>query len=347
MTLLRMLMSVFGLLAWLVGLNWSLAAISAPSDIAFCAGLGGIVVLLFVAWLVVRREIKRHFKELGLALAICTLTGCTRIEPGHVGIVVNQWGSDKGVSSYPAVTGAVTYNPISTSVFEYPTYVQTAKWERGGSEGPNEEVCFSTQDKVIVCGDISFSYRLDPAKVPYFYVQFRSDDLTVFTHGFLRNTARGVFNEIGQRYTVQDIMSGKLAEFVNSVKGETKPEGGTGINGQLSKYGVIIEQFDFIGPPRPPANVVESINLTIQATQNAQKVEAELRTTQAEAAKAIAQAEGSAKALLIEAEAQAKANHLLEQSLTPMLVQKQAIEKWDGTLPTYTGGGAMPFIQVK
>jgi hypothetical protein len=29
-----------------------------------------------------------------------------------------------------------------------------------------------------------------------------------------------------------------------------------------------------------------------------------------------------------------------------MLVQLKMIEKWDGKLSTYNGGGAMPFIQM-
>jgi hypothetical protein len=46
------------------------------------------------------------------------------------------------------------------------------------------------------------------------------------------------------------------------------------------------------------------------------------------------------------AEAQAKANKVLADSLTPEFVQYQAITRWDGQLPKMTGSGAIPFIDV-
>ena len=51
-------------------------------------------------------------------------------------------------------------------------------------------------------------------------------------------------------------------------------------------------------------------------------------------------------AILGVATAQAKANQLLNASLTPTLVNYKAIEKWDGKLPTYSGGGAVPFLNI-
>lgn len=43
----------------------------------------------------------------------------------------------------------------------------------------------------------------------------------------------------------------------------------------------------------------------------------------------------------IECEADAQANRLRQQSLTPLLIQQQFIEKWNGALPTY---GQVPQI---
>ena len=39
-------------------------------------------------------------------------------------------------------------------------------------------------------------------------------------------------------------------------------------------------------------------------------------------------------------------NRVVAQSLSPLLVQQDAIDKWDGKLPTYSGGGALPFINI-
>lgn len=278
------------------------------------------------------------FLLFAVAIALIVNSGCAKISPGHVGVIVNQWGSDKGVSSFPAVTGVKLYNPVSTTIFEYPTYVQTAKWTQKTDEGSpkNEEICFSTKDQVQLCADMSLSYHLNATQVPHFYVQFRSDDLNTFTHGFLYNTARGSFGDVGPKYTVEEAMTLKRVEMIKDALSL--------VNAKVNEYGVVIDQFDFIGQPRPPANIVNSINAKVQATQDAIRVENELRAIKAEAAKAVAKADG-----------EAEANNKITKSLTPQLIQwKQlelqnyAIGKWNGTLPTMmTGNSAVPFINLK
>ncbi len=62
--------------------------------------------------------------------------------------------------------------------------------------------------------------------------------------------------------------------------------------------------------------------------------------------KLIAEAEGQAECAVVQAESEAKANHLLSQSVTPELIQWQAVQKLYGKLPSVTSG-ATPFIQVK
>ena len=50
-------------------------------------------------------------------------------------------------------------------------------------------------------------------------------------------------------------------------------------------------------------------------------------------------------AILTEAEAQAKANQLLAQSVTPTLVQYEMAKRWNGQMPQ-VAGSAMPMIQL-
>ena len=70
-----------------------------------------------------------------LAAASLFLTGCNRIEPGYVGIKVNQAGSNKGVEDYPLQTGWVFYVPWTTRVYEYPTFQQNVIWCASHTEG--------------------------------------------------------------------------------------------------------------------------------------------------------------------------------------------------------------------
>jgi regulator of protease activity HflC (stomatin/prohibitin superfamily) len=279
---------------------------------------------------------------IGGAVVVVTLmsgfVGCKRVEPGHVGIKVNYYGTDRGVQSFPIVTGMVWYNPIAETVFEYPTYVQTAVWTRNPHEGgpQNEEISFNTKEGLVITADISLSYQISQEKIPAFYVKFRSDDLERFTHGFMRNVARDAFNEEAANYTAEEVYASRKEEFLNHVRDR--------INRTVSPYGPQLEQMGFIGAPRLPQNVVDALNSKIQATQIAQRVENELRAAEAEAKKRIAAAEG-----------EARANRVLSESLNDKLLQwrqlelqGQALGRWNGQLPQYTGGSQpIPFIQVK
>ena len=58
-------------------------------------------------------------------------------------------------------------------------------------------------------------------------------------------------------------------------------------------------------------------------------------------------AEAQAKKLTVAAEAEKKANELRQQALTPAILEKMWIEKWDGTVPTViTGGNTSAFLDL-
>jgi hypothetical protein len=58
--------------------------------------------------------------------------------------------------------------------------------------------------------------------------------------------------------------------------------------------------------------------------QKAQKAENEVKV-----------AEAQAKKLIVSAQAEAEANKLRTQALTPQVLEKMWIEKWNGVLPVY------------
>lgn len=283
---------------------------------------------------------------IAIALLFVTLTGCgyTTVEPGHVGIQVNLSGSDKGVKDLPLRTGRIFYNPITETIFSYPTYMQTVSWTKNVNEGNpvDESITFTTKDSMVVNADVSLSYKLDPAKVPMFYQTFRNDDLATFTHGYLHNVTRDQFNEVAGKYAIEQIM-GDNEQFLKEVR--------TRVQNETSNIGVEISQFGLIGAPRPPQQVGESINAKIKATQIAMKIENEVRQANAEAAKQVAIAEGSAKAAIAIANGLAEANRIKASSITPALLewerlaaQRESIGRWNGQLPSTVMGGNTPMI---
>ena len=74
------------------------------------------------------------------------------------------------------------------------------------------------------------------------------------------------------------------------------------------------------------------------------------RVTQAEAAYQEQKLAADAAAYDIEARSKAKADAIAREAKAlkdnPQLIQLRLSEKWDGTLPKFTGGEAIPFIDI-
>lgn len=271
-----------------------------------------------------------------LLLSSC---GFTTIPPGYVGIKVNQWGTDKGVSSYPIMTGRVTYNPVTEDIIEYPVFTKTASWTLADTpESPgNEEITFNSKDGLTFASDVSFSYQIIREQAPYFYVKFRENNLDKFTHGFLRNVARDVINEVSVQYSDDEIIGPGKEKILNECKER--------LNKILTPIGVSITQFGFLGAIRPPRSLQESMIAKQQAIQLAIQAENELRTARAEAAKIVASAEGTAKANKTIADSIAANPQIIRWR--ELDLQQQAIQKWAGQMPTYMGSnGQLPFIMM-
>ena len=274
-------------------------------------------------------------KRAVIVAAFCmTLTGCggcSRVSPGHVGVKSTLAGTGRGLSDVAVGPAWVTYNPFTESIMEYPTYVQTAVWTKNKDEGHpvNEEISFQTKDKMQVYADISLAYSLQAERVPAFYLKFRTDDLDTFTHGFLRNLAREKFDNVAGSFSVDEVM-GDNAPFLAAVRGVLQKE--------LDPYGVHLEQFGFIGAPRPPDVWAGANAERVRASQLAIQKQNEVLQAQADAQKRIAEAEGQASATLKLADAQAEANRKLAASITPTLVEYRKLDKWDGHLPQVQSG---------
>ena len=287
-------------------------------------GVGGLIVLYILSTFLVR---------------------ATRIEAGYTGIEVNLAGSQRGASEIPIRTGWVFYSPITTQIIEFPTFVQTVKWTRDTTEGHplNEEMGFNSKEGMEIFCNVSLSYAIDPKHVPDFYVKYRVSDLEIFTHGILRDIVRNSLNEVASTYVVEDIYGEKKAEFLHKVEQQ--------IQDKVSNVGVGVQQFGFIGAPRVPSVIATAITAKAQAIQEAERAKNELATTQAEAAKKIAEADGDAKSTVTRAQGEADANRIRQTSITPQLLelrrlenQRAYIDKWNGQLPSVQSGQGMGLL---
>lgn len=274
-----------------------------------------------------------------LFLLIFGSISCTRVGVGSVGLKVSQAGSDRGMQDIPMKTGWVFYNPLFTDIIEYPTFVQTAIWTADPGEGKtaNEEISFNSKDGLQFTADINLSYHLEAQKAAHFYVKYKSDDISNFTHGLMRQVARDQFNNVASTYLAEDLYGAKKEDFINVVRQR--------LNKDFAESGIVIEALGFAHALRAPASFTAAINAKLTATQDAIKAENELRTTEANAKKAVAEAEGKAKAM-------AAQNMVITPQLLALKDREIALtyaQKWDGKMPTYMGGngnGPVPFLSV-
>lgn len=278
--------------------------------------------------------IKKIF--LGLLLATA-LTACDKVPAGYVGVKVFLLGGEKGVDSEELGVGRYWIG-MNEELYLFPTFTQNYEWknEEGGSQ---EAISFQTADGNTATADIGISYSIDPARVTDIFQKYRRG-VDEITDTFLRNMVRDALVKAASNKPIDYVYGAGKAELIATVQEE--------VAAQVEPIGIRIEKIYWLGKITLPQAIEASIDAKNAATQKAQQRLNEVQQSKAEADKKIEEARGEAESILRVAEAQAKANKILAESLTPELVQSQAVTKWDGKLPTtMVPGQATPFISVK
>jgi regulator of protease activity HflC (stomatin/prohibitin superfamily) len=260
----------------------------------------------------------------------------TYVNPGHVGILIHRAGG--GVDKTPLGPGLHFRNPLLSQVVEYPTFMQTLVLTRGATDGGsrvNDEINVNSVEGQPISIDVAMSFELDPTKVPQLYQTFRTG-IEVIQHGYLKQAIRQALQEVVGTEEIAQILGPKKAEAVTKTQALLQE--------RLSQYGINVKQFT-LNEIRAPQTVIDAINAKNVMQQQALTAQNELQKKQFQATGDSIVAAGRAKAILTEADAQAKANQLLSQSLTPTLVQYEMMKKWNGQMPQVSSG-AVPLLQL-
>ena len=239
-----------------------------------------------------------------LVFSITAMKSCTRIDAGHEGVLVKLYGTDKGVQDVNLVTGRVWYNPFTEEVFQFPTFVQTVDYN---------EFTVNAKDGSVFTVDPTISFRVTPGASPRIFAKYRKD-IEQITTTTLYNYTRDAFRIQFNQYSTDSIISNRQS-FEDKVQ--------IALDNALRREGFELEQMT--SWLQYPDVIVQAVNLKNKAVQQAMQVENELKVAEAQARKKI-----------VEAEAEAKANELRQRTLTPLLIQQQFIEKWDGRTPLYS-----------
>lgn len=249
------------------------------------------------------------------SFAIMAATSCTRIDAGHEGIMVNLYGSKKGVDDVTLVTGRVHYNPFTTSVYEYPTFVQTIDYD------PFE---FNSKDGSVFRFDPTVMMYLKPNSAPEVFKKYRKDMDDILEETLVPIIQDAFKEEINVR-TDNELISDQTS-FQNAIEARLRAE--------LANENFFVTKVSTgIKYPEALVNAINAKNVAIQK--------------KAEVENQVAVAEAAAKKKIIEARAEKEANALRTVALTPAVLQQMWIEKWNGEVPTViTNGNSSTFIDL-
>lgn len=186
------------------------------------------------------------------------------------------------------------------------------------------EVPAGTKDLQIITIALTLNWHLDPTQVNRIYQEIGSEQEIVTT------VIIPAMNEVLKAATPT-----RNAEEILKKRADLKAEIDKAIESRLREYGIVVDDISLVNISFSP-----EFSKSIEAKQIAEQ---EAKQAEYEAIKAARQADAEVN----RAKGKAEAQRLLQQSLTPELIQQEAIAKWNGQFPTVvTGEGTLPFIDV-
>ena len=241
-------------------------------------------------------------------------TSCERIDAGHEGIKVSLYGSDKGVNDIALVTGMVWYNPWFYTIHEYPTFVQTVDYP---------PFTINAKDGSEFTVDPTISLKIVDGTAPIIFKKYRKS-VSDIIDGPLYNHVRDAFRVQLNKFTTDEIVSMR-----DSLESAVEKQ----LIATLQRENFQLEQLT--SGLKYPQTIVEAVNAKNKAIQDGQKAANQLKIAEAEAEK-----------LLVKARAEAEANKLRTQALTPEILQQMWIEKWNGNVPTVVTNGNQMMLDI-
>ena len=271
-------------------------------------------------------KLKQMIKRISIGIVafismVVLYSSCERIDAGYVGVKVNLYGNNKGVDDVVAVTGMVFYNPFTTKVYEFPTYIQHKEYRK--TEDADNSFILNSKDGSEFSVSPIMNYSVQRDKVPAIFAKYRRPLIDI-EEGFLKTAVYDAFRLATNKYTADELISNRAVFEVEVRKL---------LDNQLLKEGFIINQFT--SNLIYPETFKKSIEAKNNAVQAALRAENEVKTAEAQAKIKVATAEGNAQAMLTSAKAEAESNRMKQITLTPLLLQLEWINKWDGKLPVY------------
>jgi regulator of protease activity HflC (stomatin/prohibitin superfamily) len=244
---------------------------------------------------------------------------CRIVRPGERG-VVTTWGK---IEPNVWTEGLHLKRAFSQKVIKVDVKTQKLQGEVGAA----------SKDLQEVKAEVALNFHVDPLKVNALIQQIGRDYERVVVAPAISEMVKAAT----AKYTAEELITKR-----DDVKQHIR----AALTVRLMQVFLVVDEvsivnFDF------SAQFNKAIEEKQTAAQNAIKASRDLDRIKIEAEQRVVQAKAESESSILQAQAAAESLRLQRSVITPELVKLRAIEKWNGVLPTYSGGGAIPFIDVK
>jgi len=233
-------------------------------------------------------NLKNMFKACIMLALFFTLSQCTIVRPGEVGIV-QRYGV---IKEKPVTQGIKWYGPFSSTIVK----INTRTVESFNN------LPLPTKEGLSVNTEISLLYHVNPASAKEVYTRFGRNYEEVMVLSNFRATAR----EVSARYFAKELYATERTKIEMAIADE--------LSTHISQYGFVVDAVllkDII----LPTQLVQAIENKVNAEQSALQMEFVVEKQKKEAER-----------LVIEAEGIKKAQTIINESLTDKLLQYNNIQ---------------------
>jgi len=244
------------------------------------------------------------------------------VEAGHRGVLLHWSAVD--ISKPPLEEGLHFVIPIQDTIVNME--VRTLKFVKSTSS--------ASKDLQTVSTEVTVNYSPDPNAVNILFQQVGLQ----YESRVIQPAVEEVVKQVTANYNAEELITKRP-----QVKSDIEIE----ITKRLAVYNIdtqVISITDF----QFSALFSSAIESKVEAEQKAQQAENDLLRIEVEARQMEQQAKGSAAANIAQAQGEAEAIRIINESLSnnPFYLEWLKTQAWDGRLPLVMGGGGTPLIQI-
>ena len=218
--------------------------------------------------------------------------------------------------------GAVHQGVLTPGLHFKLPFVQSVKQMNVQIQKSQTDETAASRDLQNVSTEVAVNWAINPLDAEWVYQHL--GDESELTSKVIAPVVSNAVKAVAAKYNAEDLIESRA-----KVAAEIQQQIITALNQyKVQVQGVNITNFQF-------SHVyTEAIEQKQVAQQRALQATYDLQRTKIQAEQEVAKAEG-----------QSQAQKLLQQTITPQIIQLKAVEKWNGVLPQVVGGsGTLPMV---